>query len=100
MGRRHKAFLVHLTFTFLGFLSENVTLKSLLEGDLVGAGDFKPFFGTRIGSNLWHFNAFCNATLLADPHRRITYGAVWAICRFPLMPLWGIKRECKIREKY
>jgi len=32
-----------------------VTFERFLEGDLPGAGYFKPLFGTRIGSYLWHF---------------------------------------------
>ncbi|MEJ7738555.1 MAG: hypothetical protein WKF97_14085 [Chitinophagaceae bacterium] len=43
------------------------------------AGDLKPFLGTRIRSNLWHVVTFYNYTLLAAPHRRYTYGALWAM---------------------
>src|ERR1700679_2092780 len=73
------AFFGHDALALLGFFSEDMTFERFLEGDLPGAGYLKPLFCTRIGSNLWHFKCFCCTTLLADPHRRITYGAVWAI---------------------
>jgi hypothetical protein len=74
----HNALLVHVTLALLGLLGENVTLERFLEGDFAGAGDLKPLFGARIGFYLWHFECFLHDTLLADPHRRNTYGAVWA----------------------
>jgi hypothetical protein len=56
-----------------------VALEGTLEGDLAGACDLESLLGTRIGFNLWHFECFLHDTLLADPHGRVTYGAVWAI---------------------
>ena len=53
------AFFGHNTLALLGFLGEDMTFERFLEGDLPGAGYLKPLFCTRIGSNLWHFNAFC-----------------------------------------
>ena len=73
----HNAFLIEVAFAFLGLLGQDMTFESSLEGDLSGAGDLEPLFGTRIGFNLWHFKCFLHDTLLADPHRRNTYGAVW-----------------------
>ena len=49
----------HDAFALLGFFSKNVTFEGFLEGDLPGAGHFKPLFGTRIRSNLRHFDCFC-----------------------------------------
>ena len=73
------AFLVQGAFAFLRLLRENVAFESALEGDLAGACYLEPLFGTRVGFNLWHFKCFLHDTLLADPHRRNTYGAVWAV---------------------
>ena len=75
----HNTFLIQVTLALLGFLGENVAFESTLESDLTGARDLEPLFGTRVGFNLWHFKCFLHDTLLADPHRRTTYGAVWAI---------------------
>ena len=36
----------HDAFALLGFFSKNVTFEGFLEGDLPGAGHFKPLFGT------------------------------------------------------
>jgi len=69
--------LIEGAFAFLRFLGKNVTFERLLVGNFARAGHFKPLFGTRIGLNLWHFGCFLDDTLLADPHRRTTYGAVW-----------------------
>ncbi len=59
VGLADLAFFSHDTLAFLGFLGENVTFESFLEGDLPGAGHFKPLLGTRIRSNLRHFDCFC-----------------------------------------
>ena len=75
----YNTLLIEAALTFLGLLGQNMTLERALEGDLAGARDLKPLFGTRIGFNLWHFKCFLHDTLLADSHRRTTYGAVWAI---------------------
>ena len=77
IGLTDFAFLGHETFAFFGFLGKNVAFERFLEGDLTCAGHFKPLFCTRIGSNLWHLTCFCCNPLLADPHRRSTYGAIW-----------------------
>ena len=89
----------HNTFAFFGFLGKNVAFERFLEGDLTCAGHFKPLFCTRIGSNLWHLTCFLCTTLLADPHRRITYGAVWAICRTSAPGPMAILAECKSIKK-
>ena len=59
VGLADFTFLVHQALALLGFLSKNVTFKRFLEGDFAGAGDLEPLFGTRVGFNLWHVNAFC-----------------------------------------
>ena len=41
-----KPFLVEIAFAFLRFLSKNVAFEGSLEGDLAGAGYFKPLLGT------------------------------------------------------
>ena len=70
---------VQVTFTFFWFLCQDMTFERLLVGDLAGAGHFKPLFGTWVGLYLWHFCSFFDYTLLAGPHRRTTFGALWAI---------------------
>jgi hypothetical protein len=71
---------VHGTFTLLGFLGQDVTLERLLVRDLSGAGNFKPFLGTGVGLNLWHFIIpFASDTLLAPPNSRRTFWALWAM---------------------
>ena len=76
----YNAFLVHVALALLGLLCEDVAFERALESDLAGASDLESFLGTRIGFNLWHFECFLHDTLLAGPHRRATYGAVWAMC--------------------
>jgi hypothetical protein len=77
IGLADFAFFGHDTLALFGFLGKNVAFERFLEGDLTRAGYFKPLFCTRIGSNLWHLSCFCCVPLLADPHRRSTYGAIW-----------------------
>jgi hypothetical protein len=81
--RADQSFFVHETFAFLGLFGENVAFERFLEGDLAGAGHFKTLFGTGIRLYLWHFLIILNDTLLADPHRRNTYGAVWVMSMDP-----------------
>ena len=53
--RADRTLFVHQTFTFLRFFCEDVAFERFLEGDLAGAGHFKPLFGTGIRLYLWHF---------------------------------------------
>jgi hypothetical protein len=77
--RGDDAFLGEVAFAFLGLFGEDVPFEGLLVGDLTGAGYFEPFLGTGVRFYLGHCRMLLMFTLLADPHRRITYGAVWAI---------------------
>ena len=72
IGSANDTFLAEGALAFFGFFGQDVTFEGLLEGDLTGAGHFKPLLGTRVGLNLWHFKCFLYDTLLADPHRRNT----------------------------
>jgi hypothetical protein len=66
-----------IAFALLRFLSKNVTFEGFLVGDLPRARYFKPLLGTGIRFDLRHLECFCCKPLLADPHRRTTYGAIW-----------------------
>jgi hypothetical protein len=77
MRMAYDAFLGHVALAFLGFFGQDVTFEGLLVSDLAGAGDFKPLLGTRVRFDLWHFECFTCESLLADSHRRTTYGAIW-----------------------
>ena len=70
-------FLAEVALAFLGFFGKNVTFERLLVSDLAGAGYFEALLGTRVRFDLWHFECFFCATLMAAPHRRDTYGAGW-----------------------
>ncbi len=85
------SFLSHDALALLGFLSQDVTFEGFLEGNFTSTSHFKSLLGTRVRFNLRHFKCFLHDTLLADPHRRITYGAVWAI--------FGSAKLGKINEK-
>ena len=56
---------VERTLTFLGLFGQNVPLKGFLVGDLPGAGNFEPLFGTGVGLNFWHYLNIYFYTLLA-----------------------------------
>src|ERR1700748_3776011 len=71
------AFFGHHALAFLAFLGEDMTFERFLEGNLTRAGNLKPLFGTGVRFDLGHSTCFLYNPLLADPHRRNTYGAVW-----------------------
>jgi len=48
-------FLGHVALAFLGFFCKDVTFEGLLVSDLACACDLKPFLGTRVRFDLWHF---------------------------------------------
>ena len=50
----NSALLFHQAFALLAFFGEDVSFESFLESNFPGAGDFEPFFGTRVRFNLWH----------------------------------------------
>ncbi len=56
---------IQRTLTFFGFFCQDVSLKGLLVGDLSGAGNFEPLFGTGVGLNFWHYFNIYFYTLLA-----------------------------------
>ena len=55
MGIGNGAVLAHVTFTFFGFLRQDVTFETLLMHDLSGAGNLETFLGTGVRFNFRHF---------------------------------------------
>ena len=55
-----------------------MALVSFLEAYFPRSSHFEPLFSAGIGLNLRHDLLFKHDTLLADPHGRITFGALWA----------------------
>ena len=60
----------HVTFTFFGFLRQDVTFESFLMHDLSRAGNFKTFFGTGVCFYFRHFTQYLNFTLEVFLHRQ------------------------------
>lgn len=56
-----------------------MALESFLEAYFPRTSHFESFLGAGIGLNLRHDLLFKHDTLLADPHRRVTLWALWAI---------------------
>ena len=71
------AFFGHETLALLGFFGKNVPFECFLEGNFTRAGYPEPFLGTGIRFDLRHITCFFCNSLLAGPHWRSTYGAVW-----------------------
>jgi hypothetical protein len=66
-----------IALAFLGFLGEDMPFERLLVGDLSRSRYFEPLLGAGVRFDLRHWRMLLCNSLLADPHRRIAYGAVW-----------------------
>lgn len=49
-----------VSFLFFGFLGQDVAFESMLSLDLSGACKGKPFLGSGVCFNLWHFCKIIN----------------------------------------